>query len=87
MRSKVLMMGACGVLASVGMGADVACAQTWAPNAFDTPADNAVARLIDTVQRAQSAFLAVLEGHTIADIVANQSELRRVLGLDVDRAA
>lgn len=49
--------------------------------------DTAVARLIDTVQRAQSAFLAVLEGHTIADIVANQSELRRVLGLDVDRAA
>ena len=39
MRSKVLMMGACGVLASVGMGADVAYAQTWAPNAFDTPAN------------------------------------------------
>lgn len=49
--------------------------------------DTAVARLIDTVQRAQSAFLSVLEGHTIADITANQSELRRVLGLDVDRAA
>lgn len=50
MRSKVLMMGACGVLASVGMGADVAYAQTWAPNAFDTPADNAVARLTDQIR-------------------------------------
>ncbi len=47
MRSKALMMVVCGLLASVGMGADVARAQTWAPNAFDTPADNTAARLTD----------------------------------------
>ncbi|WP_291536851.1 lipid A-modifier LpxR family protein [Brevundimonas sp.] len=47
MRSKAMMMGACGVLASAGIGADVARAQTWAPNAFDTPPDNAAARLAD----------------------------------------
>ena len=49
--------------------------------------ETAVLRLVETVQRAQSAFLAVLEAHTIADIVANGSELRDVLGLDIDRAA
>lgn len=47
MRSKTMMMGVCGVLASVGTTGGVACAQTWAPNAFDTPADNAVVRLTD----------------------------------------
>lgn len=58
---------------------------------FDTPrrseGDTAVLRLVDTVQRAQAAFLTVLEGHTIADITANSCELRRVLGLEVDCAA
>ncbi len=49
--------------------------------------DTAVLRLVETVQRAQSAFLAVLAAHTIADIVANRGELRTVLGLDIDRAA
>ena len=50
-------------------------------------AEAAVRRLVDTVQRAQSAFLDVLAGYTIADIVDNREELGRVLGLDVDRAA
>ncbi|MDK9698237.1 MAG: Rrf2 family transcriptional regulator [Siculibacillus sp.] len=58
---------------------------------FSAPAcgepDTAVLRLVDAVQRAQSAFLDVLEHHTIADITANTSELRCILGFDVERAA
>ena len=49
--------------------------------------ETAVQRLLDVVRRAQDAFLSVLEGYTIADIVANHGDLRGVLGLDVDRAA
>ena len=49
--------------------------------------DTAIERLVDVVQRAQSAFLEVLEGYTIADIVANRDELRHVLGFEIDRAA
>jgi Rrf2 family nitric oxide-sensitive transcriptional repressor len=49
--------------------------------------DAAPLRLLDVVRQAQDAFLSVLEGHTIADIVANHDDLRRVLGFDVDRAA
>lgn len=49
--------------------------------------DAAVRRLVDTVRHAQNAFLTVLEGYTIADICSNRTDLRRVLGFDVDRAA
>lgn len=49
--------------------------------------DTAVLRLVDAVQRAQSAFLGVLEHYTIADITDNAADLRCILGLDVDRAA
>lgn len=49
--------------------------------------ETAIERLVDVVQRAQAAFLGVLEGYTIADIVANRDELRRVLGFEIDRAA
>jgi Rrf2 family nitric oxide-sensitive transcriptional repressor len=50
-------------------------------------ADTAVLRLVDAVQRAQAAFLAVLERYTIADMIANAEELRPILGFDVGRAA
>jgi Rrf2 family nitric oxide-sensitive transcriptional repressor len=49
--------------------------------------ETAIERLVDVVQRAQAAFLGVLDGYTIADIVANRDELRRVLGFEIDRAA
>ena len=52
-----------------------------------TDADAAVRRLADTVRHAQAAFLATLDRYTIADITANDADLRRTLGLDVDRAA
>lgn len=39
-------------------------------------------RLDATFLRAQAAFLAVLDGHTIADIIANGDDLRHALGLD-----
>ena len=50
-------------------------------------ADTAVLRLVGAVQRAQAAFLAVLERYTIADMTANADDLRPILGFDVDRAA
>lgn len=40
-------------------------------------------RLAATFDLAQAAFLAVLDRRTIRDIVANEDELRRALGLDV----
>ena len=49
--------------------------------------ETAVLRLLDVVRQAQDAFLSVLEGYTIADIVDNHDDLRRILGFDVDRAA
>lgn len=53
----------------------------------ESDTEAAVRRLVATVQRAQCAFLDVLAGYTIADIIDNREELGRVLGLDVDRAA
>jgi Rrf2 family nitric oxide-sensitive transcriptional repressor len=50
-------------------------------------ADTAVLRLIDTVQQAQAAFLAVLERYTIADIAANRQELAELLRPEGERAA
>lgn len=46
-----------------------------------------ILRLVDTVVRAQVAFLDVLDRYTIADITDNASDLNASLGLDVDRAA
>ena len=51
------------------------------------PAENPGDFLLDeTFERAQAAFLAVLDGHTIADITFNDADLRRALGLDTPRA-
>lgn len=49
--------------------------------------DPAILRLADAVRRAQTAFLAVLDRHTVADIVTNRTDLDRLLGTDVGRAA
>jgi Rrf2 family nitric oxide-sensitive transcriptional repressor len=49
------------------------------PDAVSAPDD----RLLDAAfERAQAAFLAVLDGHTIRDITFNEADLRAALGLD-----
>ncbi|MER2606505.1 MAG: Rrf2 family transcriptional regulator [Siculibacillus sp.] len=48
------------------------------PSLGDSPADRLLA---ETFERARVAFLAVLDRHTIADIVGNDDELLRALGL------
>ncbi len=50
-------------------------------------ADTSVLRLVDAVQRAQAAFLAVLERYTIADMTENADALRPILGFDIGHAA
>lgn len=40
------------------------------------------ARLNTALERAQAAFLKVLDGHTIADVIGNDGELRFLLGLE-----
>ncbi len=58
---------------------------------FETPdrgeGDEGVLRLADTIRQAQTAFLAVLDRHTIADITENRLDLSTVLGIDAGRAA
>ncbi|WP_333823613.1 Rrf2 family transcriptional regulator [Pinisolibacter sp.] len=49
--------------------------------------ETSVQRLVDAVQRAQAAFLTVLERYTIADMTDNADVLRPILGFDVDHAA
>lgn len=54
----------------------------FAETPFD-PAANPDDRLLDeTFERAQAAFLAVLDRHTIHDITFNGDALRHALGLD-----
>ena len=44
--------------------------------------DEVEARLVATFERAQAAFLAVLDAHTIRDVVVDGGALRAALGLD-----
>jgi Rrf2 family transcriptional regulator, nitric oxide-sensitive transcriptional repressor len=44
--------------------------------------DDVTTRLSATLDRAQNAFLAVLDRHTIADIIGNDADLRSRLGLE-----
>jgi len=49
----------------------------------DTAPPTGNGRLDSALERAQGAFLAVLDRHSIADVIGNDGELRALLGLDL----
>ncbi len=57
------------------------------PTPLGDGTDPADRRLAEAIDRAQIAFFAVLDRHTVADVIGNDDELRRLLGLDADVAA